>query len=202
MPESLSPIAVAPAWTPAHPLAALAAATDPIDVGAPGVVLTPVVPGRMTLLVARADAQEAAAESLAATLGLAPPEPGAVSRDADRRLVWTGPGQWLLVAESAAALPPLHEALVSASDQTGARVLVRVSGPRAADALAKGLLVDLHPRVFGPSAAATTTMAHLGVIVWREGDGFVLAGGRSTAADLWRFLVAASAGLGLAVERG
>ncbi|WP_349371244.1 sarcosine oxidase subunit gamma [Salinarimonas sp.] len=201
MPENLSP-AVAPSWTPTHPLADLAAKSDPIGSGAPGVVLTPLAPGRMTLLVARADAQVAAAASLAASLGLAPPEPGEVSRDADRRLVWTGPGQWLLVAESAAPLAPLDEALVSVSDQTGARVLVRVSGPRAADALAKGLLVDLHPRAFGPAAAATTTMAHLGVLVWREADGFVLAGGRSTAADLWRFLVASAAGLGLAVERG
>jgi methylglutamate dehydrogenase subunit D len=33
------------------------------------------------------------------------------------------------------------------------------------DALAKGCRVDLHPRVFGPGSAATTTIDHITVTV-------------------------------------
>jgi len=199
MPDTIA-LTNAPAWTPVHPLAALAATTLRIGTGEPGVVLAPILPGRVTLIVARRDVQEQAEAALANATGITPPQPGCVARSDSALLVWTAPGQWLHVADEAAEPPSLDldPDLAACSDQTGARVFVRISGPRAADALAKGLLVDLHPRAFGADAAATTTTAHIGVTLWRDGgDGFVLASARSTAADLWRHLVTSAAQYGV-----
>lgn len=203
MPNSSMSTRPPAAWAPVHPLAALAASTLRTGTGEPGVTLAPILPGRVTLIVARRDAQAQAEAALAAATGITPPQPGKVARIDGALLVWTAPGQWLHVMEEAGEPPFLDRDLMAASDQTGARVFVGLSGPRAADALGKGLLVDLHPRAFGADAAATTTMAYLGVTVWRDGgDGFVLASARSTAGDLWHLLVASAAQYGLDVVRG
>lgn len=182
-------------WAPVHPLAALAAAPQRAADTA-GVFLTPIVPAHTTLFVARQDAQEDAAEAIAAAIGVAPPPPGRVARGGNAELIWTAPGQWLLVSHEPGAAPAIDADLVSASDQTGARVLVRIDGPHAREALAKMLTIDLHPRAFPPDGAATTSAAGLGIVIWRAGDAFVLASGRSTAADLWRRLTAACAQYG------
>lgn len=195
-------IDVPSAWTPVHPLAALAATTLRIGTGEPGVILTPVLPGRVTLIVARRDAQDQAQAALADATGITPPQPGFVARSDGSLLVWTAPGQWLHVMDEVAEPPFLDPDLAASSDQTGARVIVRISGPRAADTLAKGLLVDLHTRAFGADAAATTTTAHLGVTLWRDGgDSFVLASARSTAADLWHHLIDSAAQYGVDIAR-
>jgi heterotetrameric sarcosine oxidase gamma subunit len=201
MPDTIA-LTNAPAWTPIHPFADLAATTLRIGTGEPGVILTPVLPGRVTLIVAKRNAQAQAETSLANATAIMPPQPGSVARSDGALLVWTAPGQWLHVMDETAEQPSLDPDLAALSDQTGARVFVRISGPRAADALAKGLLVDLHPRVFGEDAAATTSTAHIGLTLWRDGgDGFVLATARSTAADLWHYLVASAAQYGVDIAR-
>lgn len=48
--------------------------------------------------------------------------------------------------------------LASIFDQSGGRTVLRLSGPRARDVLAKGLPIDLHSRAFGPGSAATRTI--------------------------------------------
>jgi sarcosine oxidase subunit gamma len=44
-------------------------------------------------------------------------------------------------------------------DQSHGRTLLRVTGPRVRDALAKGLAIDLHPREFKTGYAAVTAVA-------------------------------------------
>lgn len=70
-----------------------------------------------------------------------------------------GPGQWLAVSATlphealAVDLATRLEGLASISDQSGGRAVLRLSGPRARDLLAKGLAIDLDPRVFPPGSA-------------------------------------------------
>lgn len=52
-------------------------------------------------------------------------------------------------------------------DQSDGRVVLRISGPRARDALEKGLHIDLHPRVFGPGDTALTAISYIGVHFWQ-----------------------------------
>jgi sarcosine oxidase subunit gamma len=117
---------------------------------------------------------------------------------AELSVVGVGPGIWLAVSETsadlAARLAGDLAGLASVADQGSAYSLVRVSGPHARDALAKQLILDLHPRVFGPGDAAVSNFGLINGIVWQEDDtpAFIVAVFRSYAEDLWRSLVSAS----------
>jgi methylglutamate dehydrogenase subunit D len=191
-----------PAWQATDPLAALAAATKGAAGSAaePGVRISTLSPAQMTALIPRRDVQAEAATHLLDTLGLALPAPRSLTRHERDVLLWTGLDQFLLVADAPFEPDRLDPDLIAVTDQTGARVLVNVTGPHARDALAKGCLIDLHPRSFAPDAVTMTTVAHLGVLIWRAGDGFTLASPRSTAADLWHWLTISSAEFGLAID--
>ncbi len=121
--------------------------------------------------------------------------------------VGAGPDQWLAIAPAtmgsdwAAILTGQLQNLASVADQTDARTLVRVSGNKARDTLAKGLLIDLHPRAFPEGAVATTHAAHIGVILWRPigADSFIIACSRSYSDSFWRWLTHSAAEHGLVV---
>ena len=49
------------------------------------------------------------------------------------------------------------------ADQSDSRLVLRLSGPRVRDVLAKGVPLDLHPKVFKPGDVATTLVAYIGV---------------------------------------
>lgn len=88
-------------------------------------------------------------------------------------IMWSGPDQWIAVAERTNGrdlereLKPLLAGLAAVTDQTDARSILRISGPRAREVLAKGVPIDLHPRVFGPGSVAITHASHIGVIMWQ-----------------------------------
>jgi len=75
--------------------------------------------------------------------------PGAVGADGVL-LIGCAPGQWLALAEGSraggfvSALGTACAGIATVTDQTSAKVIVRVSGPRVRDALAKGCPIDLH----------------------------------------------------------
>ena len=76
-------------------------------------------------------------------------------------LLWAGAGHWLAMTrgEDGTAFERHLRSelgdLAAISDQSDGRIIVRVSGARARDALAKGVPVDLHPSVFRPGDAAS-----------------------------------------------
>jgi sarcosine oxidase subunit gamma len=118
-----------------------------------------------------------------------------------------GPGQWLAVSETLAGdalardLKQRLKGLASVSDQSGGRTVLRLSGPRAREVLAKGLPIDLHPRAFGPGSAATSTISLMGVQLWQV-DGaptYDIALFRSLSASFWRWLTASEAEFGYEV---
>lgn len=91
-------------------------------------------------------------------------------------IVWAGPDQWLAVAERGqgrdleAELKTTLAGVASVVDHSDGRVVVRISGPRARDVLAKGVPIDLHPRAFRPGDVAITHASHIGVILWQLDD--------------------------------
>jgi sarcosine oxidase subunit gamma len=78
-------------------------------------------------------------------------------------------------------------------------MLLQAAGPRVRDALAKGLAIDLHPRVFTTGHAAVTAVAHIGVHIWQVDDSptYEIAVPRSLAISFWRWLAASAAEYGL-----
>lgn len=99
---------------------------------------------------------------------------------------------WLAVGEGgptlAATLTTQLAGLAQVADQSGAYGLLDLSGPRAADTLAKGLNIDLDPSAFPDNAVAVSQAAHLGVILWRTTTGFGVLTPRSSAGSFWHFL--------------
>lgn len=96
-------------------------------------------------------------------------------RTADGRVhfIWAGPGRWLAAAPNQ---PPgtfesdLREALsglAAVTSQSDGRSIIRVSGPKTREALAKGVPLDLDPRVFAPGDTAMTVVAHINVHLWQ-----------------------------------
>ncbi len=122
-------------------------------------------------------------------------------------VLWAGAGQWLAMTrgEDGTAFERRLRTelgdLASISDQSDGRVVIRVSGTRARDALAKGVPVDLHPGVFRPGDAAVTTVAYIGVALWQV-DGaptyeFIVP--RSYCAAFHEWLSSAAAEFGVRV---
>jgi sarcosine oxidase subunit gamma len=126
---------------------------------------------------------------------------------ADLALVGTAPGQWLAIERNARANGALNVmrrelcAFAAVSDQGDGRVILEFSGPRARDALAKGIPLDLHPRAFKLGDAAQTAAAHIGlqIALCPDGATFEIVSASSTAISLWAWLTSSAAEFGLEV---
>lgn len=102
-----------------------------------------------------------------------------------------GPGQWLIAGPGEGSLAGAQAALAptfALSDQTHGRVRVSLSGPRAADLLAKGTAVNL--ALLPEGGAAQTLFGHIGITLARTGpEAFELAVLRGFALSLWDELI-------------
>lgn len=127
-------------------------------------------------------------------------------------LLGTGPGVWLATQEqgSNALATSLREKigdLASISDQSDGYAVLRLSGPKVLNTLAKLMPLDLHPRAFAVGTVAATIAAHIGATLWRLNDTadgsavFEIAIFRSLAADFWQALTESAAEFGLVVTR-
>ena len=119
----------------------------------------------------------------------------------DIAFIWAGPDQWIAIAERGqnrdieVELKPLLDGLRSVVDQSDARAVVRISGPRARDVLAKGVPIDLHPRAFEANNVAITHASHIGIIFWQIDDApaYEIAMFRSFADSFAHWLLKSSA---------
>lgn len=119
----------------------------------------------------------------------------------DIAFIWAGPDQWIAIAEREqnrdieVELKPLLDGLSSVVDQSDARAVVQISGPRARDVLAKGVPIDLHPRAFKANNVAITHASHIGIIFWQIDDAptYQIAMFRSFADGFAHWLLESSA---------
>jgi sarcosine oxidase subunit gamma len=162
------------------------------------------------LVLARLIARKGRAADLAAAIrfryGLDLPATPKRVEQGGLAVIWSGPGQWLAVAEDgrdlARDLADAAGAFAAISDQSDGLAVLRVSGPRARDALVKGVGLDLHPRAFGPGDAAVTVIAHVGAQLWQLDNAptYEIAVFRGFAGSVWRWLEASAAEFGCDVE--
>ena len=158
-------------------------------------------------LIAPAAGAAPLAAAVKARFGLDLPSTPAIVSSKTHAAVWAGPGQWLLIAEDragfAGALARLSD-VAAVADQSSGRAALRLSGRRIRDALAKGCMLDLHPSAFPVGMAVLTSIAHIGVHLWRaeddpEGAVFEIMVARSFAGSFWSWLSASVAEFGCAV---
>jgi sarcosine oxidase, subunit gamma len=124
----------------------------------------------------RADPKDAnVIQRLAEALGFALPVlPNTVAAEGDRRALWLGPDEWLLVgpdgqreALEQALRNGLNGAFGSIVDVSANRTVLEIGGSRARELLAGGIPIDLDVRSFGPGSCAQTLMAKAQVIIER-----------------------------------
>ena len=89
-----------------------------------------------------------------------PTEPNTVAGAA----IWLGPDEWLVLGGRETDFPDAAAAV----DVSANRVVLELSGADAADVLARGCSLDLHPSVLGPGRCAQTLLARAQVILVRD----------------------------------
>jgi heterotetrameric sarcosine oxidase gamma subunit len=119
----------------------------------------------------------------------------------DLSFLWMGPDQWLVLSTAdnpdfESSLRHLVDDVACVTDQSDGRTIMRISGARAHEAMAKLVPIDLHPQTFAADATALTLAGHIPVQIWRTGDGgFDIACFRSYAGSLSKALHQAAAGI-------
>lgn len=175
--------------------------------GEPGVLISERVGLGLATVAARKGQAPALKAAVAKAYGVDLPESSAVAQGPAVSFIGQGPGQWLAVSESLANealardLAQHIAGLASISDQSGGRTVLRVSGKRAREVLAKGLPIDLDPRAFPLGSAATSVISLMGVQLWQVDDtrSYDIAVFRSLSQSFWRWLTSSAAEFGYEV---
>lgn len=121
--------------------------------------------------------------------------------------IWAGAGQWLAMAdnnECSAFEQRLRLSLAETAsivDQSDGRSVIRISGPRARDVLAKGVQIDLHQNEFCQGDVAISAVAYMNVHFWQidEGPTYEFAVFRSYARAFGEWLADSAAEYGVMV---
>jgi sarcosine oxidase subunit gamma len=145
-------------------------------------------------------------------LGMRPPlEPNSAIEEGERRILWLGPDQWLILLPPGEA-PLLQRRLIerlagthaAVTDVSDGRAAIGLAGPKAREVLSQGCSLDLHPRVFGTGRCAQTLFAQMPVLLHQRDPSplYDLYVARSLAAYLWRWLEDAAEDYGVAILEG
>ncbi|MET0599728.1 MAG: sarcosine oxidase subunit gamma [Mesorhizobium sp.] len=199
-----------PAWTEQPPLARLIEAGRPVaSADPPGVRLTVRAPRRLVQVMARRGGFRATVDAARGLFGSPPPSRPEAVFTADATLVWSGPGQFLVldhaepIDDPAAALRTAFAGTASVVDQSHGRVEIEVAGRQARAMLAKLCSLDLAAPAFAVGAAAATSIDHTNVTLWREPDDsdgpvFRFLVFSTFAESLWHLFTASAAEFGAA----
>lgn len=127
---------------------------------------------------------------------IALPDPGHWEQEEDLAFVWSAPGQWIALAGRRDLYDQLLHALAGVAgviDLTDSAFVLRLSGSGAREVLQKGTPIDMHPRAMRPGTAASTVIAHIGVLIWQvdEAPTYDIACMGSYAASLRRWVAGA-----------
>jgi methylglutamate dehydrogenase subunit D len=192
--------------TPVSSLGPLASLSANIGV-APGVFITERTDVCFCSMLARKDAEAALTERVREVFDVALPLEPRYTGTAPIAFAWAGPSQWLAFGEGPSRPFELQlrsslADVASIMDQSDGRTIIRISGPRVRDTLAKGVHIDLHPSVFRPGDTAISIVSSIGVHFWQidSAPTYEFAMFRSFAVSFWGWLVDAAAEFGVAVN--
>lgn len=129
--------------------------------------------------------------------GIALPAPNRAAATDDIVALSLGPRRFLLVGPDLPAR--LLGASVAVADQSHARVVVRLAGPRVRDVLAKGTGIDLAR--FAKGDVAATLLGQIAVVLHAiDDDAIDVYAPRSYSLSLWEWLVESAGEYGYRVE--
>jgi methylglutamate dehydrogenase subunit D len=163
----------------------------------------------LATVMARRGAEQNLKRAVVAAYGLDLPDGPRVAVKDGVSFAGIGVGQWLAAAETSAGgdfISYLREhltGLASIVDQSDGRVVLRLSGDRVRDVLAKGIPLDLHPRNFRTGDVASTVVTYIGIQIQQIDDrpAFQLMAFRSFADSLLSWLTESAAEYGYEIQR-
>ena len=173
--------------------------------GEPGVTLAERTGLALASVIARKGKAAALAASAKAAFGFELPTTPRRVENGNIAFLWAGPDQWLAASrenqnpgEFEKRLAGIFAGSASLTEQSDGRAVIRIAGPHARDALAKGLPIDRHPRAFRPGDTALTLAAHIGLQIWQidAAPTYEIAVFRGFAGSFWHFLIEAAAEYG------
>ena len=176
--------------------------------GTAGVTISERTGVSLCSMLARTGADATLADRVRNEFGADLPRTPRCTGPAAVEFIWAGPNQWLALGEGndgRAFEQQLRSSLgdtVSLTDQSDGRAILRISGLRARDALAKGAHIDLHPSAFKPRDTAITSIAYVSVHLWQIDNTpiYELAMFRSFALAFWEWLADSAAEYGVATD--
>lgn len=137
-------------------------------------------------------------QAIKAAIGLdLPVEPNTVVTGTDVSALWLGPDEWLLITEpesqaklESAINKQLGDVFAGVTDVSSYYTTIVVAGYNAAELLARGTPIDLHPRVFGTDHCVQTLLAKTAATIVKVDDTpvFEVIVRISFADYLWRWL--------------
>ena len=163
----------------------------------PGVELREVAP--LAIVQVAAFEMESARSELRAAIGVAPTEKrNEVAGIDETRVLWTGPGRWLVIEPETRDLHRLlaQGALASVAavtDLSHARTAIALAGPASRAVLAKLCSIDVDPAVFRSGACAQTQFGQIGALVHcRAAQSFEILVFRGFAVSAWEMILDAA----------
>jgi methylglutamate dehydrogenase subunit D len=194
---------------PTSSLGALALPAARSGGAAPGVTIAERTGVSLCSVLARKGAEGELADRVREAFGVELPREPRYTATAPVAFAWAGPSQWLALGEGKDSrtfelqLRSSLARVAAVMNQSDGRTMVRIGGPRARDALAKGVHIDLHPSAFRPGDAAVTAIAYIGVHFWQLDavPTYEFAMLRSFAVSFWDWLADAAAEFNVAVGR-
>jgi sarcosine oxidase subunit gamma len=176
--------------------------------GAAGLVIEERTDLSFASVIARRGKRDALVSAVETAYGVALPNgPRRITRGSVT-FAGTAPDQWIASAEGAEAQNFAARVrgriglFAAVADQSDARLVLRLSGPKVRAVLAKGVPLDLHPKAFKPGDVANTQVAYIGVQLDRIGETFQITAPRSMAGSFWSWLAASAAEFGYEVTSG
>ncbi len=130
------------------------------------------------------------------TLGVVS-EKAAAAAATNGMLLHIEPLKWWLVGAQA---PELQADQGAVLDLSHSRTHVKIFGPEATTLLNRHLPLDFRDASFPAGSVASTAFHHVGVTLWRSGDGYELLLPRGFAASLWQMLLESAAQFGCEIE--
>ena len=172
--------------------------------GAPGVLITERQACALATIIARRGRTGDVLAALSRAYGIAAIDGAKRVAAGGVAVAGISPGQWLAQADALATpdfvaqLKRSLDGIAAVSDQSDSRIILHVSGPRARDALAKGVPIDLDASAFPAGSVAQTAAAHIGLQIAciDAAPTFEVLAAQSFAASFWSWLTASAAEFG------
>jgi methylglutamate dehydrogenase subunit D len=167
---------------------------------------------RVNLSIAAVMLRRGKAEELSAAvkrnLGIPLPVGAKCTSNDGIELLGAGPGKWLAIkdvqeADFVTQLEIHFEGMASVVDQSSGLAVLRLGGPALRATLEKGVQIDLAPEAFPVGSVAVTSIAHVGVTLWKLADTLTIdiAVARSLAGSFGHWLQASARVYGLSVRQ-